>query len=965
MRVKRLDLFGFKSFANKTAINFEPGVTAIVGPNGSGKSNVVDAIRWVLGEHNPRDVRAPRLEDVIFNGTDQRAPLSIAEVTLTISNEQGLLPINFTEVAVTRRVYRSGESECLINQAPCRLRDIQELFLGTGLGGGTYAIIEQGHIDMVLSSKPEERRVVFEEASGIAKYLAKKKETMRRLDEAEEHLVRIVDIISEVRRQVNALERQANKARQYKSQWEHLKQLELRLAVDELRAGQSRFGDVERQAAALSAQRQELEAQKQSCVSAIEERNAAVSALQAKLQELRAQLAACASQIEQHDGQAALKQGWIEELKQQAVQLEQETVQLASRTSGFDEQLARVGGGETELTAQDAELRTQLHALDADMIGIEQALTTALETITQVKTQLFEAASDATHQRNTVAQLSARLQTSEAQAGRLEGQWTQLGTRTQDVLGRRTTAQHDREQLQAQYDESQQRAIGAAQALEAAAVLRHELVGRMHQAREQLAAERSRVGMLEDLWRRYEGFPDAVRSLMSGAVQGIIGPLADLLQAAPGYEDVVEAALGPLSDALVVRDRASLARCREHLREHGFEGGRFLVLEDCPSETPQMAAAGVGAVKQYVRADAAYQRLVDWLLDDACLVENFDQILHDRTTPSARLVSRQGERWDRRSWRLGVGSRAQSSTNSGQGMGQRLGRKQRWEAARAGLQAVESQFVQLEADARGAEHEWQRLLGEQEAAKAAVAHAQPGLQKLTAQIEQLVQEAARVAEEQRGIAMELEELTAERQRAQEALAAARQATAEAETRQQTLERALADAQTARETTAQRHQELSVGHAQADARLRALEERLGSLRTRRQELEAERGHLTTQVEQKQRQRTEGLARVQDLEQQVVSHRQERETRAAEQARLDAEAAQLAESVREAEGRRDDAVPKLLEVNSSSPAWSSSCRRFSSSYPSGNFGASGSSSVCGSCIRLTKRRSRPSCTPSRRR
>src|SRR3989338_6986490 len=251
MRVRQLQLLGFKSFATTTTIHFEPGVTAIVGPNGSGKSNLVDAIRWVLGEHNPRDVRAPRLEDVIFNGTDQRAPLSIAEVTLTISNEQGLLPINFTEVAVTRRVYRSGESECLINQAPCRLRDIQELFLGTGSGGGTYAIIERGHIDMVLSSKPEERRVVFEEASGIAKYLAKKKETMRRLDEAEEHLVRIVDIISEVRRQVNALERQANKARQYKSQWEHLKQLELRLAVDELRAGQSRFGDVERQAASF------------------------------------------------------------------------------------------------------------------------------------------------------------------------------------------------------------------------------------------------------------------------------------------------------------------------------------------------------------------------------------------------------------------------------------------------------------------------------------------------------------------------------------------------------------------------------------------------------------------------------------------------------------------------------------------------------------------------------------------
>ena len=191
MRVKKLEIFGFKSFSQKTTIHFEPGVTAIVGPNGSGKSNIVDGFRWVLGEHNPRDVRAPRLEDVIFNGTDRKAPLSMAEVTLTIANEQGLLPISFAEVAITRRVYRSGESEYFINKSPCRLKDIQELFLGTGLGGGTYAIIEQGHIDMVLSSKPEERRGVFEEASGIAKYLSKRQETLRRLDEVEQNLTRI------------------------------------------------------------------------------------------------------------------------------------------------------------------------------------------------------------------------------------------------------------------------------------------------------------------------------------------------------------------------------------------------------------------------------------------------------------------------------------------------------------------------------------------------------------------------------------------------------------------------------------------------------------------------------------------------------------------------------------------------------------------------------------------------------
>src|SRR3990167_1633721 len=337
MRVKKLEIFGFKSFAKKTTLHFEPGVTAIVGPNGSGKSNIVDSIRWVLGEHNPRDVRAPRLEDVIFNGTDKQAPLSMAEVHLTIENEQGLLPISFNEVTITRRVYRSGESECFINQSPCRLKDVQELFLGTGLGGGTYAIIEQGHIDMLLSSKPEERRVVFEEASGVAKYLAKKKETQRRLDEVEEHLVRIADIIGEVRRQVGALERAANKARQYKTQWEQLKSLELRLAVDELRLGQSRYDDLARQVESFSRYRDALEAQKQQQVTQLEGLNAAVSAVGQQLQDVRTKLVESASRIEQHESQQALKARWIEELRQKAEELAREEQQLRERLLQLEE----------------------------------------------------------------------------------------------------------------------------------------------------------------------------------------------------------------------------------------------------------------------------------------------------------------------------------------------------------------------------------------------------------------------------------------------------------------------------------------------------------------------------------------------------------------------------------------------------------------------------------------------------
>jgi len=671
MRVKKLELVGFKSFPQKTTVHFEPGVTAIVGPNGSGKTNLVDAVRWVLGEHNPRDIRAPRLEDVIFNGTDQKAPLSMAEVSLTIDNEQGRLPISFSEVTIARRVFRSGESECSINRSPCRLKDIQELFLGTGLGGGTYAIIEQGHIDMILSSKPEERRVVFEEASGVAKYLAKKQETTRRLDEVEEHLVRIADIIGEVRRQVGALERAANKARQYKTQWEHLKSLELRIAVDELCAGRAREQELEARVRVLQRERDELEAKKTAQMAVLETANSAVSAVQQRLQELRTKAVECASQIEQHESGLALKTRWIDELRRQAEGLERELEQLGARVAQLEEQRSRTSGAETEIGAQLATVEGQLHQGGEELAALAATMEASVRTLAAAKTQLFEAASDASHQRNQLTELTSRLQGLDAQRARLDATAAQRSAHGEDVRRRCAAARTERDALQQQHDEIQRQLASAQQALDAAGARRHELSGRLHQVRDHLASERAQAALWEELWRRYEGFPETVKTLMTQSIDGLIGPLVDLVQALPGYEDIVEAALGPLAEALVVRDRAALSRCREALSAQQLEGCRFLVLSDCPvalTMEPVDVGEGVaGAVKQYVRAELEYQPLVDWLLNDSWVIDDIQRLLGSRAIPHGRLVSARGDRWDRRSWRFG-GSRASAHG--------RLGRKQ-------------------------------------------------------------------------------------------------------------------------------------------------------------------------------------------------------------------------------------------------------------------------------------------------
>src|SRR5277367_4067425 len=229
MYLKNLTVLGFKSFADKTSLNFQPGVTAIVGPNGCGKSNVSDAIRWVLGEQSAKALRGGEMADVIFSGTDSRPALGMAEVSLRFADCEQDLGVEWNEVCVTRRVFRDGNSDYLLNRTPCRLRDIQSLFMDTGIGRSAYSIMEQGKIDQLLSSHPEDRRAIFEEAAGITKYKSQKKEALRKLEHTEANLIRLADIIREVKRQIGSLQRQAGKARRYQAGFDELATLENRL----------------------------------------------------------------------------------------------------------------------------------------------------------------------------------------------------------------------------------------------------------------------------------------------------------------------------------------------------------------------------------------------------------------------------------------------------------------------------------------------------------------------------------------------------------------------------------------------------------------------------------------------------------------------------------------------------------------------------------------------------------------
>ncbi|MCX7591056.1 MAG: AAA family ATPase, partial [Kiritimatiellae bacterium] len=266
MYLKCLEMIGFKSFADATRLDFEPGITCIVGPNGCGKSNISDAIRWVLGEQSAKAIRGTKMEDCIFNGTDTRKPLGMCEVSITFADCEGTLGTEYNEVTVTRRVFRSGEGQYFLNKTPCRLKDIQRLFMDTGIGTSSYSIMEQGRIDQILSARPEDRRAVFEEASGITKFKADKKEAIRKLEYTEANLLRLADVIREVKRQIGSLQRQAAKARRYEELRAELRRfdvfatrLRIRVIETELKGLEARLGELDEAMSRLQREVTELE----------------------------------------------------------------------------------------------------------------------------------------------------------------------------------------------------------------------------------------------------------------------------------------------------------------------------------------------------------------------------------------------------------------------------------------------------------------------------------------------------------------------------------------------------------------------------------------------------------------------------------------------------------------------------------------------------------------------------------
>jgi chromosome segregation protein len=563
--LKRLELVGFKSFAEKTLFDFGAGLTAIVGPNGSGKSNIVDAIRWILGEQSAKSLRGGEMADVIFNGSSTRRSLGLAEVTLTLDNSRRQFAFDADEVQITRRVYRNGEGEYLINKLPSRLRDIKELFLGSGAGADAYCIIEQGRVDVLLQASNQERRGIFEEAAGISRIRAKKIETQRKLERVEQNLLRLHDIIEEVERQLRSVKLQAAKAQRYREHMVRIKELRIALGLDECH----------QLSAALDQVTGELEEQRKS----LAERNALAGQIEAELRKVEQLLAEQDTALRREEaGVAAAQQRIAAEettLKHEralTTELETELTRTRTQLLSFGRQLASLttaaseASQELETVERDCQNHRETVAQrDADLTSITGRLAELRKGMSEAKIELMEEMRREARLHNEQVSLRAQADSLQQQRQRLTNRTTLASASLSQLSAEVQTLDQAERQLHERLDFARHSLLDLRKQRDLARSAVENTGGQLAGQREQRSGLASRIQILENLERSHEGLSAGVQevlqlleSRMPGAWKTILGLIADYLNVEREHAALVDIALGERAHQLLVRDRAAL-----------------------------------------------------------------------------------------------------------------------------------------------------------------------------------------------------------------------------------------------------------------------------------------------------------------------------------------------------------------------------------------------------------------------
>lgn len=653
MYLKSIEVQGFKSFANKIVFDFHNGITGIVGPNGSGKSNVADAVRWVLGEQSAKQLRGASMQDVIFAGTENRKPLSYAYVAITMDNSDHQLAIDFEEVTVARRVYRSGESEYLINGSPCRLKDVTELFYDTGIGKEGYSIIGQGQIERILSGKPEERRELFDEAAGIVKYKKRKATAQKKLENERENLVRVNDILAELERQVGPLERQSEKAKTYLKKKSELKEYDVNMFLLESEQIRSQQKDVEDKFQIADAQLKESNADYEKIRTEYEQLGQSMVQMDEKINSIRENISNTSVMKEKLESQ-------IQILTEQIHTAEMTDEHLQSRLDAIDQEKAQRSEQSATYIAEKEKLDEQLletqnrqNEAQEKLAAVQQEIARCNQGIENGQKELYELL-------NNKAGIQSKQQRFDTMLEQINIRKAELGKRLLD----RKTQEADLNTVLSDYQKELE-----AVSLEIIDLKKkeEELSGKEKEWRDKLREngrkleenqtafhkQQSRLESLKNIAERYDGYGNSIRKVMEQKASnpGLLGVVSDLIQVEKKYETAIETALGGNIQNIVTEDESTAKKMIGFLKQNRLGRATFLPLTSVsakgnPKNETLLDEEGVlGIANRLVKCDKKYDEVAAYLLGRVLVVDTIDHAiaLAKKNHYSLHIVTLEGE----------------------------------------------------------------------------------------------------------------------------------------------------------------------------------------------------------------------------------------------------------------------------------------------------------------------------------
>lgn len=654
MYLKRIEMQGFKSFADKTVLEFKPGITTVIGPNGSGKSNISDAIRWVLGEQSMKSLRGAKSEDIIFAGTQARKSLGFAEVSIVIDNNDNKLPIEYSEVTVTRKIYRSGETGYFINKVPCRLKDILELFMDTGIGKDGYSIIGQGKIDEILSNKSEDRRHIFEEAAGIVKYRTRKQESEKKLEQTKLNLLRINDILAEIEANIEPLKLQSDKAKQFLDLREELKSIEVGLFIYNINTYKEKLEQLVKDEDIITSQKEAEDGKMEALQASKEELRQVVDDITAQIENMQNIGFESSNKIEKINSEIGISNERIQNNNANKQRLEAEILEVKSRIEELKEEQKQKLEKKTNLTSNKEKFEKELAEKEAELAELSKKLS-AKELEIEGKKQIVQDNIDKKYE------LAAEINTQDVNYENLEKRKKQLKNEIDSVISELDSTRYGKNEISKGFYDIESKRNIAVEKLEKSVQAKEQNMQKLKQYEDEISKltytqrmKQARHQFLIETEKEKEGYNKTVKSLLvacdkdSNLNKGIHGVLANLISVEKEYKTAIEMCLGQALQNVVTSTEQDAKKMIEYLRSNSLGRASFLPIASVQGKKLDKLTkmdGVIGIASDLVKCKKEYEQIILSLLGRTVVVEDMDTAiaLAKKDKYSFRIVTLKGD----------------------------------------------------------------------------------------------------------------------------------------------------------------------------------------------------------------------------------------------------------------------------------------------------------------------------------